>query len=360
MVPSVVLSMTLLAAGCGTAVEAGGDSGAHKAVPVRTVVAEKTTVRRSISAGGVAAAWRSARLVPTMPGNVARIPVTLGQDVKEGDLLAQMDDATLRLQAKQASKALELAELQFQNAEREAERARRLADGGALSPQQLDQAELGFKLATAQYEQATAAVETVQSQLGDGRLVAPFAGTISGVAVEEGEYFSAMSAVMGPPSLITVTAMDPIRLDIHVPDTDLARIRVGMSAVIESDAIRDRSHRGTVELVNSVADPGSRTFLVRIRVENEDHSIKPGMFLRAQLVLEEHADVVAIPHLAVLENKGVLQAVVVTDSTAERREVQVGVRGDEAWEVAGVEAGEQVIVEGHYGLPDGSPVRVVP
>lgn len=326
--------------------------------PVRAATASRQSLVRTVELGGVVAASRSARLVPLGQGVVSALPVKLGDRVKRGQLLAELDVSTLRLQVDQAEKAGRLAHLQLDDARREAERAERLAAEGALAQAQLDKARAGLAMAEAQTAQADASVAVLRDQIGRARLTAPFDGTVTMVALEQGEFFSPTPSMSGPPALVAIDDLDNLQLDLHIADVDLPRVHEGMEAVVRSEVYPERTWAGTVQTVGASAEPGTRTFLVRVRIANDDGALRPGLFLTAALVLERADDAIVVPASAVLGDGDQRWAMVLDGDVARRRAVRVGMRGDAGWQVEdGLTDGETVVTEGHFGLPDGSAVR---
>jgi len=168
-----------------------------------------------------------------------------------------------------------------------------------------------------------------------------------------------MAGMGGPPALIELDALDPIRLDVHIPDVDLSRIQAGMEVAATTDAWPDREFPGEVTLVNAAADAGARTFLVRISLPNEDRALRPGLFLTARLVVDQRPEAIVVPAVAVTDGVDSPYVMVVEGTTARRTPVEPGLRGDDGWEVTGVSPGAQVVVEGQFGLPEGATVRVL-
>ncbi len=345
----------------GTAASAGptGQSYDANAIPVRATPAVRTEIVRTLELGGVAEAWRSARLAPSAQGVVETLNVQLGDRVKKGQLLAAIDTTTLQLQHKAAQRAGDLARLQLKDAESEAKRAASLAESGAITSRDGDKAALGLDLARAQLAQAEAQAAALAGQVKLARVVAPFSGRVTSLHVEQGEFFSGMGGMGGPPMLVEVQALETIRVDVNLPEIDLSRVTEGMTVELESDAFAGRTFPGTVSLVNPAATPGARTFLVRIKHDNADGTLRPGMFLRARLVVEQRSDVVAVPERSVTRHGEGYYVMVLDDHTARRRPVTPGLRGDNGWEVTGVEPNEQIVTEGHFGLPDGATVRIL-
>ncbi len=329
------------------------------AIPVRSTPAVRAEVVRTLELGGVAEAWRSARLAPSAQGVVDTLNVQLGDQVKKGQLLAAIDTTTLQLQYEAAQRAGDLARLQLKDAESEARRAASLAESGAITSRDGDKAALGLELAQAQLAQAEAQAAALAGQVKLARVVAPFAGRVTALHVEQGEFWSGMGGMGGPPTLVEVQALDTIKVDVNLPEIDLSRVSEGMIVELESDAFVGRTFAGTVSLVNAAATPGARTFLVRIKHDNSDGTLRPGMFLRARLVVEARPDVVSVPEGAVTRHGDGYYVMVLDGKTARRRPVTPGLRGDNGWEVSGVEPDEQIVTEGHFGLPDGATVRIL-
>lgn len=352
--------------GCSSGPNAAGESssasqngGDVDAIPVSVTLASRGDVVRTLSLGGLAEAWRSARLAPSAQGVVETLTVELGDTVTKGQLLAAIDTSALRLQRDAANRAVDLAKIQLKDATGEAARARELAPSGAITSRDLEKAELGLQLAAAQTEQAKAQAAALDGQIRLAQVVAPFAGRVTSMSIERGEFFTSMASMGGPPMLVEVQALDVIRVDVAIPESDLSRVTEGMSVLLHSDAFEDRVFQGQVTLVNAAATPGARTFLVRIKVPNTDGTLRPGMFLRASLMVDRAEGVVSVPSGAVTRQEASTYVMVVEGDVARRRQVVPGLRGDDGWELSGVEAGEQVVVEGQFGLPDGAQVRLV-
>ena len=329
------------------------------AIPVRSQPAAQGAVVRTLELGGVAEAWRAARLAPSAQGVVETLNVQLGDTVTRGQLLAAVDTTTLKLQHQAAQRAVDLARLQLTDAESEASRAKGLAESGAITPRDGDKAALGLDLARAQLDQAEAQAAALAGQMKLAQVHAPFAGRVTALHVEQGEFFSGMGGMGGPPMLVEVQALETIKVDVNLPEIDLSRVREGMKVELISDAFVGRTFEGVVSLVNAAATPGARTFLVRIKCDNSDGTLRPGMFLRARVVVEKRDDVVYVPERAVTRHGGGHYVMLLEGDTAKRRPVTPGLRGDQGWQIEGVQAGEQVVIEGHFGLPDGATVRVI-
>ncbi len=320
---------------------------------------------RTLEVSGTVQAGHAVDLVPDIPGKVERLPVKVGQRVAQGDLLARLDVDVAALQRDQAAAAVALAELGAETAERGYARASTLHQQQSLTQEQFEQAQAGLQMAQLQVKQARAALGLARQQVDGGVLRAPFAGVVSSIACEEGEYFNPMtiSPMGGPQGLVGLVDLDSIKIDLQVADRDVARLSAGMEARIFVDALAERLPAagvvGSVESVGLAADPVSRTFPVRVVADNPDHLVLAGTHARVRLVLDGRSETMAVAEAAVREVEGQAYVMVVEGERARTRPVELGLHGDDGVEVlSGLSGNEQVVVEGNFGLEDGALVEV--
>ncbi len=320
---------------------------------------------RTLEVAGTVDAGRSIKMVPDMPGKVKSLPVQVGDEVKKGQLLARLDVDMAVLQRDQARAAVRLAELASEQAETEFGRAERLRQSGSLTEQQFDQAQTGLEMSQQQLAQATAAAGLAARQVSGSELKAPFAGVVTSVGCEEGEYFNTMGMSMsgGGPVLVGLVNLDTIRLDLQVSDRDVARLEDGMTVQIYVDAVADQLPSdglpGTVTSVGLAADPVSRTFPVRVEADNPDRTARAGMHARVRVVLEQRDDVLSVANDAVRTLDDQPYVMVAIDDHAKKVSVETGLKGDDGIEIAsGLTGDERVIVEGNFGLPDNALIEV--
>jgi RND family efflux transporter MFP subunit len=320
---------------------------------------------RTLELSGSVEAGKSIKMVPDMPGKVKRLPVQVGDEVAQGQLLAQLDIDMAVLQRDQARAAVRLAELATAQAETEFGRAERLHQSGSLTDQQLDQARMGLEMSQQQLAQATAAAGLAGEQISGGELRAPFAGVVTSVGCEEGEFFNTMgmSPTGGGPVLVGLVNVDTLRLDLQVSDRDVARLSDEMEVHIYVDALADQLPAGglpgTVVSVGLAADPVSRTFPVRVVADNPGRVVRAGMHARVRVVLEHRDDVLSVADDAVRVLDEQPYVMIAAGDHAKKVSVETGLHGDEGIEiVSGLAGEERVIVEGNFGLPDNALIEV--
>ena len=320
---------------------------------------------RTLELAGTVDAGQSIKMVPDMPGKVKKLPVQVGDEVSQGQLLAQLDIDMAVLQRDQARAAVRLAELASEQAETEFGRAERLRQSGSLTEQQFDQARTGLEMAQQQLAQANAAAGLASVQISGGELRAPFTGVVTSVGCEEGEFFNTMgiSPTGGSPVLVGLMNLDTIRIDLQVSDRDVARIREGMRVQIHVDAVADQLPAsgldGEVTIVGLAADPMTRTFPVRVEANNPERRVRAGMHSRVLLVLESRDDVLAVSEEAVRTLEEQSYVMVAVGDRAHRVVVTTGMDGDQGVEiVSGLDGSEQVITKGNFGLPNEALIEV--
>ena len=296
----------------------------------RTLVQERKIL-------GELEAYREADLAPLVPGRVRSLPVNIGDHVKQGQIVARMDDAQL---------VSTIA--QFQPLKAQYERSLKLSSDGAMSKAQ-------FETTEAQYTATKRQLENLQ----DNTVIkAPFAGVVTARAVEEGEmYTPAMVSIPGQSKgLIRLTQLDPLKLDLDIDEQTVGKIKPGMPVKLTVDQAGDSAGIiGKVEWVNPQADAFSRTFAVRVIVPNRRLQLRPGFFAEVHIVLDEKKDILSVPREALVDNR----VFVLKDSLALSMPVQVGWLTDRYAEIiSGIDENAKVVISGNKALPDSARVEI--
>ena len=249
----------------------------------------------------------------------------------------QLDDAQARADVATAQAVLTESESQYN-------RSRELMNTQALSKSSFDQLEGTVKANRARLAAATARLE-------DTVIRAPFSGRVGLRRVSVGTLISPGDVIT------TLDDTSIIKLDFSVPENLLATMREGLSVRATAPAFPGRAFVGKVASIDSRVDMNTRSVTVRALLANEDGALKSGMFLNVTLANDERS-VLVIPEEALTPEAERQYVFVVADGRAARREVRIGGRSPGNVEVlAGLEAGEQVVVEGTQKIRDGAMVR---
>lgn len=319
----------------------GGSQGAgmRNTAPATVTLAPVRSERLSqkLEALGNARANESVDISSKTSNIVTAIRFRDGERVQRGRVLVQLDDAQTRADVAAMQAALTESESQFN-------RSRELLSTQALSKSQYDQLEATLKANRARLSAANARLE-------DTVIRAPFSGRVGLRRVSVGTLISPGDVIT------TLDDTSIIKLDFSVPENLLATLREGLAVRATAPAFAGRTFTGKVASIDSRVDINTRAVTVRALIANDDGLLKPGMFLNVSLANDER-EALVIPEEA-LTPEGERQYVfVVNDAKAERREVRIGGRSPGNVEVlAGLKAGEHVVVEGTQKIRDGAAVN---
>lgn len=339
-----------------------GDEGTAEekivAAPVKVFKVQRKKISERLFYTGVIQAWNKINVTPDIGGKIAKIHVEEGDVVQKGQLLAELDTRAVRLQLEQAQAALAVAEANYNDAQKNMERMERLKKEDATSDQQYEKVKLGFESAEARLKQAQAALNLARYNLDVSLMKAPFSGVIASKNAEVGEVINPMMGGFSPTSgVLTLMDFSRVKIEIDATQQDVVRIKKGQLAQLRVTALPNRIFQGRVSIVNITADPASKKFKVEVSVDNPDLALKPNTFGEVSLEVSTHEHALVIPQKAVLENKYVFR--VKDNNTVERIEVTIGLQNTDMVEVMnGLNEGDLVVVEGNFGLEDGSQIEI--
>jgi len=309
---------------------------AKAAVPVETAAVQSTPFTRGITAVGSLRSDETVMLRPEVAGRLREINFKEGAPVQKGQVLFRLDDAIPRAELEQARANLALAQSQYR-------RANSLQAEGFISQQARDESASALRV-------QQAAVTLAQARLDKTMILAPFDGIIGLRNVSVGDY------VEEGQDLVSLEAVDPLKVDFRVPELYLTKVRVGLSLQVRFDALPGDTRPGSVYAISPLVDAGGRSLLLRAQVGNDDMVLRPGMFARVQLMFAEDS-VLVVPESALAPSAQAQYVYKVVDGMARRVEVTIGERRNGRVEIlTGLAEGEQVVVAGLQRLTDGAPV----
>lgn len=340
--------------GCGAEKESHllPESGAVKQIQTETL--RLTNVPVPVTAVGTTEPYARATPGTRLLGRVAAVSFEEGNRVRAGEVLVRIEGGDLSAKRQQAVSALREAKAVRDNAQAQVNRIRNLYQEKAVSKQTLDETETAFERAKANVVAAEGALNEVDANLGYTAVSSPLSGVVVQKFVEPGDM-----AAPGAP-LFTVEQQDPMKVILQVSERDLPYIQVSLPVTVRVDAAQNiKDFAGQVEAVIPSGDPRSRTFEVRVVLENKDALLQSGMFARVQFQKDSRPGLL-IPRTAVVEH-GQLQGIyVVEDDRARLRWVRLGKGfGDRVEVISGVSPGDQIVIEGQDNILDGQKVEVV-
>jgi membrane fusion protein, multidrug efflux system len=256
------------------------------------------------------------------------------------------------LSATAAQAQAKLAQSQLEQAQRECERVKHLLDTGAISQADFDRQ---TSQCTAQQWSATAAEAQQQSAtklLGDTRIRAPFDGIIGERMINVGQYVEPSTRVA------SIYLADPLRLELTIPEADLASIHEGVTVTFSVAAFADEKFTGTIRYISPNVRESSRDLVAEAIVGNQEGRLKPGMFAVAKLELGEKPSPVVAARALATDDTAARLFVVGEDKRVQERLVRIGEsKGDMVAVLSGVAKGESVILQPGPDVRDGARVE---
>jgi membrane fusion protein (multidrug efflux system) len=313
---------------------------AEPAIPVAVEPAHFGPIASYYTATATLTAEKEAEILARVTGVIQTLSCEEGDVVEKGHPLLQIDDHEYQLRLRQAE--ANTANLQ--------DRHNRLK---GMFEQQLVSAQ-EYEAATNELKSAEAAEELARLELSYSTVRAPFAGRIVRRMVDVGQNVN-----VGTP-LFVLSDFNPLLAVVHVPSKEFKRLMPDQPVQLILDS-GHQSLKGHIKLVSPVIDPASGTIKVTIEISDYPPGTRPGDFAEVRIVTEQHEKSLLVPKEAVFTDRGDRVVYVAADSTAERRVVEVGFEDDENSEIlAGVTAGEGVVIKGQRSLKHGAPIKVLP
>jgi len=328
--------------------------------PVRYQVAYSTGGNRVRSFSGTARAGVESRISFKVPGTIRRVDVEVGDAVRAGQLIAQLDDEDYRLQVQRADAGLSQARAQARNAEADYARARQLYENSNLSLSELDAARATSESAASSVNAYERELELSRLQLSYTRLSAPVAGAVASVNVEVNENVRTGQVV------VLLTSGSYLEVMVGVPGVLITGIAEGAGVSIAFDALPDRTFPGIVTEVGVAATGPGMTFPVTVRLAESSSDIRPGMAVEVGFLFESATQrvVYVLPSAAVGEDREGRFVFIVQPTEGglgivERRPVSVGELTAEGLEVLeGLSDGDRVVTAGWSKIEAGLHVRL--
>ena len=316
---------------------------------VSSVVVKEEDWAPKLSAVGSVSAVQGAVVSTELGGVVSKIAFENGSTAKKGDLLMQLDTSAEEAQLHSAEADLALARA-------DVERSRDLAARKVISRADSDSAESKFN-------RLNAVVDQMRSNIRKKTVVAPFDGQLGIRQVNVGQSIDARLPV------VQLTALDPVFVDFSLPEQYLSQLSNGLDVNVRVDALPDHDFKGKLTAVNSMVDSVTRNVTAQATLQNPEHTLRPGMFAKVEVVLPTKGKALVIPGSAVsyapfgdsvyiIETKK--DPKTRKDSQTLRQQfVRIGeARGDFVSVTQGLKGGETIVSTGVFKLRNGMSVTI--
>jgi len=337
----------------------------EKIVPVEVEAVSTGTIEETIELTGWVQANAVVDIESKVPGRLESlqligdgnnsVAVEEGVAVKKGQQLAIIDHDVYLAAVAAARANVQAQEVELADAEREKKRIVSLHEGGSATQQSRDKSLTAAELAAARLNLAKANLELAGVNLRESTISSPIDGIITAKHVDEGNLIKTGDRI------VTMADMKTVKVIVAAAEKYGGRIAVGTPVKIKVDAFPDRVFNAKVYSIYPALDAQTHTIQVEIRLDNEQLLLKPGMFTRVTLIIEQKDNVVVIPRDVLVGGKVDEPYVyVVEDGIARKRVVKVGITHDDRSEITeGLKVGQKLVVNGMNYLTDGIRVEVV-
>jgi RND family efflux transporter MFP subunit len=354
----------------------------NEATPVELAVAERGVISAFLTSTANLRALRDVAVSTQAEGIVQKVLAEEGDFVKDGQILALLDDTQLKLRLELAQQKLEQASLQKEKARVRQEKAvaqmghtqaelvryEKAAKEGLVSDKEVaayrykhEELSHDEKVASFETKELTHRVSELQAEIAQNKLDisrteirAPFAGFITLRSVSLGQRVRALDA------LFNIGSFSPLFAEVHLSEHDTQRVRPSQPATVRLGSDEAATVEGRVERISPVVDQASGTVKVTVALEPRQ-GFRPGAFVRVEIRTDRKSDAILIPKRALIEEDGQNYVYVAGADTARRIKVQLGYQNEGKVEIlSGVTQGQKVVVAGQGALKEGSKIKVLP
>lgn len=332
-------------------------------VPVVVTKVAKKPLPIVIEAVGTVQAIASIQIKARIDSQIMKVGVEEGALVKEGDLLFELDSRTLRAQLGQIEAQIRKDQAQVAQAKRDVSRYEELLSKNAGTVVNRDTAQTALKAAEAQLDADEASKASILTQISYTEIRAPVSGRIGSISSKAGTVVR-VGDNTATSALATINQVDPIYVAFAVPQVFLPDIRAAMAkGEVKVVALIDdnRKQSGAIAFIENTVDPLTGTVTAKARIGNANEGLWPGQFVKVEVILGIEPEAIAVPAPAIQLGPQGPYLFVVKDGTAELRNVVIKrTQNGESVIGKGLEAGEQVVVDGQLRLVNGANVGIKP
>lgn len=325
-------------------------------VPVKVFKVGRFNYEDTLNALGTVKGAVEFKLSFEIPGTISSINYREGERYEEGALLMSLKQDDILLRLKRAQAEMNKAETDLAMAQRKYDDQKKLFEIGAIPQATLDHAKLEVDKANYALESARLEVKANEVMLEKSNLYAPSKGMIGELIVEEGEAVS-------PNTLLGTHIMtEYVYAEFGIVERDVNKIQLGQKARVFVDAYPEKTFEGVVENIAPVVAGKSRTASVRVRLENPENLLLPGMFTRVRILLYSKKNTLAIPTDSIQGDPGHQFVFVANqkENIAEKRAITVGyTRPDYSQIDSGLTEGEAVVTSGLEQLEDKKKIKIL-
>ncbi len=418
---ALLTAVVYLCTACGAQIpEAAEENTGVTAVSVKVSEIEPLTIEQYVSVSSKVSSVSQVSVVPKVSGTVKNVYVSLGDNVKAGDILFEIDDTNAQLEVQQAQASLNSAQaglesakanyesnvggsmevqlqqlqsnadtlqIQYDDILKNLEKYQKLYETGSVSKQELEELQLSADQTKLQLDSALNELEVQKNKITEEtKKSSQAAVNQSQASVEQAQVslesaqksledtkvraeidgtigsinITKGSAVSAQSEAMTITSLDDIKVSFSVSEDVINRISTGSKVYITISAVSEEPFETVISNISPAADSQTKLYTAEAYLENRSHEIKPGMFASIKLVLDKKDNTISVPLNTVIESGGEKYVFVVDENSAAHKTiVETGLKNDEYIEItSGVSIGDKVVTTGQDFLSDKSTVSI--
>lgn len=360
-----------LLGGCGGSKEETQKEEVKATVPVAVQTLKTQGFDKVITLGGLTAAESTVNVIPKVAGmeQIKTVNVKVGDRVKEGQVLAQLDNESSAINANSAALAvenaegsIEVAQMALENAERTYNNMLELYEIGAISENDLNQAKMGRDNAASQLNAARIGaanarntLQSAQMALDYATVTAPISGTVTMVNATEGSFATASAP------MFEISNVDTLKVSTGINEQNVSKIHVGQEVLMRVVSVSDQWFSGTITEISKVMNSQTKNYPITIALKNQNQDLVAGMYAEINVVVDHADNAIVIPVNAIVYKESQPVAYVLQeDDTVREVLLTLGINDGDFYVVTdGLKAGDQLIVKGNSDLVHGDAVTVI-
>lgn len=326
------------------------------------------SIKYIISTTAEIQSFQKVTITPKVNGELEKIFVDESDIVANGDTLALIDRKTILAQVEQAKATVKVSEASLKDIEVNLEqiaidlkRTKNLYEEGVETKFKLDQIQTQYnsllakkELVLFQIKEAEANLKMALIRLDESVITSPISGFVTKKYIDQG------NIVAPGANILLIEQINPLKIVISVSSSELSKLALAKPVQISVDAYPDKLFNAFIFKINPAVEQVTQTVNVEVRIPNNEYKLKPGMFARADLLLEEHHNVIVVPRDILVRFEKNYYIFVVSGDTVKQQKVTTGIEQDENVEIVdGVQIGQTVVVEGQSDLKDGVKIKIV-
>lgn len=318
-----------------------------KEVNFQTEAVKKRDIASSVQATGVIRAKIGAevKVGARISGRVEKLYANIGDLVKKGQLIAQIEQEDLKAKVNEAKMNLKIAEATLELNQKNLQRMKNLYEKDYVSKDKVDVAERDLKTSQALAGQIRESIRYNETQMTYANIYAPISGVIASVATQQGETVSASS--LNVPTFVTIVDLNRLEIYAYVDETDIGKIKPGIEATFTVDSFPEKDFKGKVTAIYPKATIQDNVvyYITIISIENPEGKLKPDMTVNATIYLNKRENVLAVPNKAIKREGGKKVITVLENGKPVQKAIKTGWKDSGYTEVIeGVKEGNLVIV----------------